>query len=120
MVEQEEVQEKISLAEIIPVQYSDPVAVRIQASGEFRLLWAIFDDAVDCYLRYWNRPSEQAQGLHRESVEWIESDEEEWLCSFISICRAFDIEPSYMRKGLRLRLQEIQAADHAASMKRAA
>ncbi len=108
------------MAEIIPVQYSDPVAVRIQASGEFRLLWAIFDDAVDCYLRYWNRPSEQAQGLHRESVEWIESSEEEWLCSFISICRAFGIEPSYMRKGLRLRLQEIQAAEHAASMKRAA
>ena len=59
MVEQqEEVQEKISLAEIIPVQYSDPVAVRIQSSGEFRLLWAILEDGVDCYLRYWNRPSE--------------------------------------------------------------
>ncbi len=121
MVEQqEEVQEKISLAEIIPVQNSDPVAVRIQASGEFRLLWAIFDDAVDCYLRYWNRPSEQAQALHRESVEWIESSEEEWLCSFISICRAFSIEPSYMRNGLRLKLQEVQAAEHAASMQRAA
>ena len=39
MIEQpEEVQEKISLAEIIPVQYSDPVIVRIQSSGEFRLL----------------------------------------------------------------------------------
>src|SRR5882672_10038974 len=41
--EHEEERESISLAEIIPVQYSDPVAVRIQSSGEYRLLWAILE-----------------------------------------------------------------------------
>jgi len=56
MLEQEEVQEKISSAKIIPVRNSDLVAVRIRSSGEFRLLWAIFDAAVGCCLRYWNRP----------------------------------------------------------------
>jgi len=103
--------------------FSCPYGVQLKVWWEGEWGFSILqhtDDAVDCYLRYWYRPSEQAQALHRESVEWIESSEEEWLCSFISICRAFDIEPSYMRKGLRLRLQEIQAAEHAASMKRAA
>lgn len=104
MIEHEEVQETISLAEIIPVQYSDPVAVRIQSSGEYRLLWAILEDAIDCYLRYADLPSENAQEQFREAEEWIESAEEEWPCSFNNICRHFQIEPGYLRRGLRERL----------------
>src|SRR5215831_8527045 len=100
MIEHEEGQETISLAEIIPVQYSDPVAVRIQSSGEYRLLWAILEDAVDCYLRYADQSSPLAQQQFHEAEEWIESSEEEWLCSFRSICHAFQIDPDYFRRGL--------------------
>ena len=57
MIDHEETQEPISLAEIIPVQNSDPVAVRIQSSGEYRLLWAILEDAIDCYFRYADMPT---------------------------------------------------------------
>jgi hypothetical protein len=119
MVDHEEMQESISLAEIIPVQYSDPVAVRIQSSGEYRLLWAILEDAIDCYFRYADQPSITAQEQFREAKEWIESEEEEWLCSFNSICRHFQIDPGYLRRGLRARL----AAKHAglaAAVQRAA
>ncbi len=115
----EEVEERISLAEIIPVQYSDPVAVRLQASGEFRLLWAILEDAIDCYFRYSGRNTPQAQEQFREAEEWIESSEEEWLCSFISICRAFQIDPDYLRRGLRRRLQALRAG-RVAALRRAA
>ena len=104
MSEHEETQEPISLAEIIPVQYSDPVAVRIQSSGEYRLLWAILEDAIDCYFRYADLPSATAQEQFREAEDWIESKEEEWLCSFNSICRHFQIDPGYLRRGLRERL----------------
>ena len=104
MIEHEETQESISLAELIPVQYSDPVAVRIQSSGEYRLLWAILEDAIDCYFRYVDLPSLTAQEQFREAEAWIESSEEEWLCSFNSICRHFQIDPGYLRRGLRERL----------------
>jgi hypothetical protein len=120
MLEQEESQESVSLAEVIPVQYSDPVAVRIQASGEFRLLWAILEDAIDCYFRYAGQSSPAAQQQFLEAEEWIESDEEEWLCSFIGICRAFAIEPDYLRRGLRRRLAAIKAGHQVAPLKRAA
>jgi len=107
MVElEEQEQERISLADLIPVQYSDPVAVRIQISGEHRLLWAILEDAIDCYLRYAAQSSAEAQQMYREAAEWIDSDEEEWLCSFNSICAAFRIDPQYLRQGLHYRLQE--------------
>jgi len=104
MIEHEETQESISLAELIPVQYSDPVAVRIQSSGEYRLLWAILEDSIDCYFRYADLPSITAQEQFREAEAWIESSEEEWLCSFNSICRHFQIDPGYLRRGLRERL----------------
>ncbi len=120
MIEHEEVQESISLAEIIPVQYSDPVAVRIQSSGEYRLLWAILEDAIDCYLRYADLPSENAQEQFREAEEWIESAEEEWPCSFNNICRHFQIEPGYLRRGLRERLAAKRAGRTAAAIKQAA
>jgi hypothetical protein len=121
MFEQEELQqESISLAEIIPVQYSDPVAVRIQSSGEYRLLWAILEDAIDCYFRYAELPSVTAQEQFREAEAWIESKEEEWLCSFNSICRHFQIDPSYLRKGLRQRLATQRGKRQTASVQQAA
>jgi hypothetical protein len=121
MIDYEEIQEeRVSLAEIIPVQYSDPVAVRIQSSGEFRLLWAILEDAVDCYLRYADLPSPLAQQQFQEAMEWIESSEEEWLCSFRSICRAFQIDPDYFRRGLRHHLAAKRAGQISIPLRRAA
>lgn len=118
--EEPQAQETISLAEIIPVQYSDPVAVRIQSSGEYRLLWAILEDAIDCYFRYVDMPTENAQEQFREAQAWIESSEEEWLCSFNSICRHFQIDPGYLRRGLRQRLAAKRAGRAAVAVKQAA
>lgn len=120
MIDHEETQESISLAEIIPVQNSDPVAVRIQASGEYRLLWAILEDAIDCYFRYADVLALTAQEQFREAHEWIESQEEEWLCSFNSICRHFQIDPGYLRRGLRERLAAKRARRVAATVRQAA
>jgi hypothetical protein len=116
----EEHQESISLADLVPVQGNDPIAARVRTSGEFRLMWAIFEDGLDCYLRYANHASPTMQELFREAEEWIESNEEEWLFSFISICQAFQIEPNYLRSGLRRRVTELRAKQSATPLRRAA
>lgn len=112
--------EKVSLADLIPVQYSDPVAVRIQMSGEYRLLWAVLEDAIDCYFRYAKASSAEGQELFREAAEWIESEEEEWLCSFKGICSAFRVDPEQLRRGLRRRLQEVLKGRYITRLPRAA
>lgn len=117
---EEHEQEQVSLADLIPVQYSDPVAVRIQMSGEYRLLWAVLEDAIDCYFRYAKAASAEGQELFREAAEWIESEEEEWLCSFKGICAAFRIDPEQLRRGLRRRLQEMLKGRYLARLPRAA
>ncbi len=93
---------------LTPVQDNDPVAARLRMSGECRLLWAILEDARECYLHYVNNLSDNAQQQFREAEEWIDSDEEEWLCSFISICRAFQIEPDYLRMRLHERVEVLR------------
>ena len=114
----EEVFEIISLADLVPIQENDPVSARMRMSGEFRLLWTVLEDGVDSYLRYATHPSPAMQELFREAEQWIESEDDEWLCSFVSLCRAFQIDPTYLRRGLRQRLQEIRR--EAAVLKRAA
>jgi hypothetical protein len=108
MVAQEETQEKILMSDLIPVQDNDPVSARLRMSGECQLLWAILEDAMECYTHYVNNPSENAHLQFREAEEWIDSEEEEWLCSFISICRAFQIEPDYLRGRLDERVEVLR------------
>ena len=99
-------QELITLADLIPVPLSDPIAVRLRMSGECRLLWAVLEDGIECYLRYADHPSLAKRKLFQEANDWIEATEGENLCSFIGICGAFQLDPDYLRRGLRRRLRE--------------
>ena len=54
---QDESQDLITLADLVPVPLSDPIAVRLRMSGECRLLWAVLEDGIECYLRYGDHPS---------------------------------------------------------------
>ena len=105
---QDESQELITLADLVPVQLSDPIAVRLRMNGEFRLLWAVLEDGIECYLRYVDHPSAAMRDLFQEANDWIEATEGEGLCSFSGICGAFQIDPDYLRRGLRHRLREIR------------
>ena len=103
---QDEAQELITLADLVPVPLSDPIAVRLRMSGACRLLWAVLEDGIECYLRYGDHPSAAMRELFQEANDWIEAKEGEGLCSFSGICGAFQIDPDYLRRGLRRRLRE--------------
>jgi hypothetical protein len=105
---QDESQDLITLADLIPVQLSDPIAVRLRMKGEFRLLWAVLEEGIECYLRYGGHPSPALRELFQEARDWIEAPEGEGLCSFSGLCGAFQIDPNYLRRGLRRRLRELR------------
>ena len=63
-------------------------------SGECRLLWAVLEDGIECYLRYADHPSAVMRELFQEAKDWIEATGGEDLCSFSGICGAFQIDPS--------------------------
>ena len=98
---QDESQDRITLADLVPVPLSDPIAVRLRMSGEFRLLWAVLDDGIACYLRYADHPSAARRKLFQEANDWLEATEREDLCSFRGICGAFHLDPDYLRRRVR-------------------
>lgn len=116
----EEHQESISLMDLVSVEDNPQLAARARMSGELRLMWAVLEDGLDCYLRYATHPSPRMQEMFREAQEWIDSGEEEWLFSFVSICQVFQIEPDYLRKGLHRRVAELRAKESATPLRRAA
>ena len=97
----DESQELITLADLIPVPLSEPIAARLRTSGECRLLWAVLEDGIACYLRYADHPSAAKRKLFQAARAWIEATEGEGLCSFSGICGAFQLEPDYLRRRLR-------------------
>src|SRR5262245_38804280 len=113
-------QNLITLADLIPVPLSDPIVVRLRMSGEFRLLWAVLEDGIACYLRYGDHPSSARRKLFQEANDWIEATEREGLCSFSGICGAFQIDPDYLRRGLRRRLRDIREQHALAPLTQAA
>jgi len=86
---------------ILPSQFCDEAAVLAEAPGEHRLLLAVLKDAMHIYCTAgasWRRRNLRR---FRETEEWFESDDREWLFSFERICEALDLDPQYLRRGLR-------------------
>lgn len=83
------------------------ISLSIQ-SGACRLMVAILEDAIECFLRCQNKKTTREKQLFQEAEEWIISSEVNWLCSFENICHVVGVEPDYLRRGLRKMVCELQ------------
>jgi len=108
----------ITVAELVLVPLSEPIALWLRLRGELRLLWAVLEDGIECYLHYGAHPSAGRRKLFQEAKEWIDATEGEDLCSFTGLCGVFQIDPSYLRRGLRRRLPAIRRSCQLSGHKR--
>ena len=83
---------------ITPGQYYDRIARAHHLDGEARLLFAVLEDAIRCYIvaARNGRPSSQL----KEVSQWVNTRGDHYLFSFESICRVFDLEPELLRDRL--------------------
>ncbi|MGH7826300.1 MAG: hypothetical protein ACREQ7_14140 [Candidatus Binatia bacterium] len=82
--------------------------------GEFELVRATLADAIHTYRKYALAKGRRAQRLFREVDEWISVDDWSWPFSFVNICEVLELDPGYIRTGLRLWLEH--AEDHTQTM----
>jgi hypothetical protein len=68
---------------------------------EKRLMAAIVDDAVNCFLRYRFATDPRGRRLFREAEEWLMNGDRCWAFSFESICDTLGLDAGCLRKGLR-------------------
>jgi len=97
---------------ILPGQYGSMCRRKLPAEGERRLLFAVLEDAIRCYLKH--RDGDQACRKDPEFLEaarWLSSDEESGPFSFVTVCEVLGINADRLRTGIHNhagRLEEIR------------
>ncbi|HZO80411.1 MAG TPA: hypothetical protein VFB33_01860 [Candidatus Binataceae bacterium] len=103
---------------LLPSQYYEAMRRKHLMEGEKLLMFAVLEDAVNTFMKYVNAQRRRGQRLFREAEEWINQHDPKWPFSFENICQFLDIDPEYLRAGLRrwkeAKLKEIEQSRRAA------
>jgi hypothetical protein len=73
---------------------------------EIRLIAAVLQDAIDCYLKYSSAQTRRGKRIFAEAAQWIFGRDDDWLFSFDNICEMLKLDPDYVRQMLRQDAQE--------------
>jgi len=65
------------------------------------LMLAVLEDAIGCYQRYAGARDARGRQLFEETSRWVRCTDRSALFDFESICDVLDIDPDYLRRGLR-------------------
>jgi hypothetical protein len=87
---------------LVPVQFYDLTRRRGSLDGETRLVFAVLEDAVRCYVKNVHSTRRSDREQFEEVSAWFESREAARTpFSFESVCDVLGIEPSTLRKQLK-------------------
>jgi hypothetical protein len=100
---------------LLPIQYFEAMRKKHLLEGEKRLILSVLEDAVECFMKCIDSPTSKGQRLFRDADEWISLEDKHWVFSFDNVCDMLDINPEYMRRGLRQwKERKIEALQRAA------
>jgi hypothetical protein len=86
---------------LLPAQYLETVCSTIHPEGEKKLMLAVLEDAISCFQNYISTKDKWEEIQFCEAEEWIfAQDDNDFHFSFVSICEALGLNPSYIREGL--------------------
>jgi len=74
---------------------------KLPLEAERTLLLAVLEDGVRCYQENIYATGGKRRTLFEEARDWLFSDDADWFCSFVSICTLLNLDPNYIRRGLR-------------------
>ena len=91
---------------LLPGQYADMVRRNHVIEGELKLLLAVLEDAIRCYLRNLNAKDGERRRDFVEARNWFEDSRvgvrRSDIFSFDNLCTALGIEPRYLLDRLRI------------------
>jgi len=86
---------------LLPIQYFEAMRKKHLLEGEKRLILSVLEDAIECFMKCIDSPTSKGQRLFRDADEWISLEDKHWVFSFDNVCDMLDINPDYMRRGLK-------------------
>ena len=103
---------------LLPIQYFEAMRRKHLLEGEKRLILSVLEDAIECFMKCMDSATNKGQRLYREADEWIALEDKHWVFSFDNVCDMLDINPEYMRRGLRdWKVRKVEAMQRAAEAK---
>ena len=87
-------------------QFFDNFKRKRPLEPERELMLAVLADAVECYWKYSGARDGIGTRLFRDAREWLLDDDERRPFSFVNVCSALQLEPSYIRQGVLARKQQ--------------
>ena len=96
-------EEKASLVQPDPLlsfQFLNTYDGTTQQGPERMLMLAVLDDAVACIEKYASVSKGREKRWFREAVEWILTEDDDWVFSFNNVCEAVGFSPACLRPGL--------------------
>jgi len=91
---------------VLPVQFFTRLQRSSAWTGEQRLMAAILEDAIAVCCKPDPPKSSKGRTVLRESLRWVRSNDRTWTFSFLRICEMLDMDPSAIRRGVRIRRGE--------------
>jgi len=86
---------------LMPSQYLDRVRRRTEYDPERRLMVAVLRLGVGDYLKHAGARDPKSREVWREVEVWVEDRDPSWIFSFENICHVLELDPDYVRRGLR-------------------
>lgn len=85
---------------VLPTQFFQSLRSKSQFNGERRLMVAVLEDAVNCFMKQLHASDPKARQLFVEAAEWISADDRTWYFAFENVCDILDLNHEYIRAGL--------------------
>jgi len=99
---------------LLPIQYFEAMRRKHLLEGEKRLVLSVLEDAVECFMKCIDSPTNKGQRLFRDAEEWITLEDKKWVFSFDNVCEMLDVNPEYLRRGLReWKVRKLEAIERA-------
>ena len=78
----------------------DGLYKRVIPEGEQALMFAILENAINDFQKYFTVRNPKAKRQYHEAVAWISGENSDGLFSFDNICENVGLNPSYLRRRL--------------------
>jgi hypothetical protein len=85
---------------LLPEQYYELRRRRHELHGELKLMFAVLEDAVHCYLNHMSAKSRRRRILFYEARDWMNSKNSKGLFAYETLCEALGIDAARLRKML--------------------
>jgi hypothetical protein len=85
---------------VLSSQYFDNLRRKTLLEPEKRLMLAILEDGIHCYLDNLGASDVKRKQSFEEATAWIAEKDGDWIFSFDSVCHALELNPEYVRQGL--------------------